>query len=61
MPGSIANAETFSEAFPTYAKRPVGSTVTETGLVPAVGNGEPSTGVRAPLVASIAKAETLPA
>jgi hypothetical protein len=57
--GSIAKADTFAEtAFATYAKCPDGSTVTAEGAEPAA-KGDPLTGVKTPVFASILYADTL--
>src|SRR5580700_4210897 len=44
---------------PTYRKLPLGCTASDCGCPPAVANGLPGAGVRAPDVGSIAYTETL--
>jgi hypothetical protein len=46
-------------SFTSYRNLPLGSAATDVGFAPAT-NGEPGTGVRLPLFASIEKAEMLP-
>src|SRR5450759_1025302 len=56
----MSNADTLPEPeFVAYTNRPVGSTTTELGFVPAA-NGEPGTGVKAPVAPSIWYPEILP-
>ena len=55
----MANTEmAFEPLLTTYKYVPLGSTATATGAVPVDANGDPASGVRTPLVASMANADT---